>query len=122
MTKSLLRDALGWGFVLWLIGYALSFALFAFVPMALLGWVLTPICLAVTLWVLFKQVKGTSFGYYAVLALVWTALAVALDYFCIVKLLHPADGYYKADVYLYYGLTLLLPFAVGLYKSRRKTS
>jgi hypothetical protein len=118
MSKALLRDTLGWGLVLWLFGYLFSFALFFFVPLALLGWVVTPFALALTLWVLFKKVKGPTFGHYAAVAVVWTALAVTLDYFCIVKLLHPADGYYKADVYLYYALTFLLPLAVGWKKTR----
>jgi hypothetical protein len=52
------------------------------------------------------------------LALVWSAMAVVLDYLFIVKAFNPADGYYKADVYLYYLLTVLLPLAVGL---RRRT-
>jgi hypothetical protein len=36
----------------------------------------------------------------------------------IVKLLNPADGYYKADVYLYYALTFISPLIVGWWKER----
>jgi hypothetical protein len=119
MNKSLLRDALGWGTVLWLIGYVLGFMFFFFVPVAIMGWFIMPIALAITLWVLVKKVKGASLGYYAVVAVVWTVLAVVLDYLFIVKLLNPADGYYKPDVYLYYTLTFLTPLLIGTLKTRR---
>ena len=117
MTKQFLKDALGWGFLLWLIGYALGFVLFALVPASLIGWVIMPIGIAVTLWVLFKKIKGASLKYYLAIALVWTIIAVVFDYIFLVKALKPADGYYKLDVYLYYALTLLLPIAVGLKKT-----
>ena len=121
MNTRLLRDAFGWGAILWLIGYLLSCALFFYVPPALLGWILMPVGAAITLWVLFKKVKGPSFGHYVVVALVWTALAMVLDYIFIVKLFNPAD-YYKADVYLYYALTLLLPLAFGWWKMHGQTA
>lgn len=37
----------GWGFVLWLIGYALGIMLFAFVRPSLIGWIITPFGTAV---------------------------------------------------------------------------
>jgi len=121
MNKQLLKDSLGWGFLLWLIGYVLGFAFFFFLPPALIGWVIMPIGILITLLVLFKKVKGNSFGYYLTVAVVWTLIAVVLDYFFIVQALKPADGYYKLDVYLYYALTFLLPLLVywkkGLLKS-----
>jgi hypothetical protein len=58
-------------------------------------------------------VKGTSFKYYLIVAIIWTLIAVAFDYLFIVKLLKPADGYYKLDVYLYYIFTFILPLLVG---------
>ena len=118
MNKTLLRDAFGWGALLWLIGYVLGFVFFFLVPPAILGWFVMPIALAITLWVLVKKVKGTSLDYYAIVAAVWTVLAVVLDYFLLVKLLQPADGYYKLDVYLYYAMTLLLPLLIGTLKTR----
>ena len=120
MNKTLLRDAFGWGALLWLIGYVLGFVFFFLVPPAILGWFVMPIALAITLWVLVKKVKGTSLDYYAIVAAVWTVLAVVLDYFLLVKLLQPADGYYKLDVYLYYAMTLLLPLLIGALKTRKK--
>ena len=76
-----------------------------------------PIGIVVALWVLFKKVKGESFLYYLFLALIWTLIAVAFDYFFIVKAFKPVDGYYKLDVYLYYVLTFLLPLFVGWRKN-----
>jgi hypothetical protein len=67
--------------------------------------------------VLFKKIKGEGIKYYLILGIVWTLIAVILDYFLIVKLLNPV-GYYKPAVYLYYGLTFGLPVLVG-YKKRR---
>jgi len=118
MSKQLVRDAFGWGFVLWLIGYVLGILLFAIVPTNLIGWVIMPIGIAVALWILLKKVKGDSFGYYAVVGIVWLLIAVLLDYFLLVRLFKPADGYYKLDVYIYYAVTLLLPLVVGWRKQQ----
>lgn len=80
MNRQLLRDTLGWGFILWLIGYVIGMVLFSIVPLSLIGWIIMPI-----------------------------GIAIIFDYFFLVKLLKPADGYYKLDVYLYYALTFILP-------------
>ena len=119
MTKQFYKDAFGWGFLLWLIGYALGIVLFKAVPQNLLGWFIMPIGTIITLWVLFKKVKADSFQYYALLAVVWVLIAVVFDYFFLVKMFNPADGYYKLDVYLYYALTFALPIIVGWYKSKK---
>jgi hypothetical protein len=113
MNKQLLKDTLGWGFILWLIGYTLGMILFAIVPPSAIGWIIMPIGTIITLWVLLKKIKRNSFGYYLALATVWTVIAVVLDYFFIVKALKPVDGYYKLDVYVYYVLTFILPLIVG---------
>ena len=112
-----LVDTFGWGFALWLIGYLLGIALFFVLPPALLGWVITPIGIAITIFVLFKRIEG-SLQHYVLIAAAWTAMAIALDYIFIVMLLNPPDGYYKLDVYIYYALTFMLPLAVGIWKSR----
>jgi hypothetical protein len=119
MTKHLLKDALGWGFVLWLIGYALGIMLFAFIPASLIGWIITPIGITITLWVAFKKLKGDTLGYFAVVALVWLVIAIVGDYLFIVTAFKPADGYYKLDVYLYYGLTLAIPLFAGWRRTAR---
>jgi len=109
INKQLVKDSLGWGFVLWLIGYILGFALFFAVPASLIGWVILPIGVVITFWVLFKKVKSENFRHYLILSVVWTVIAVVFDYLFIVKALNPADGYYKLDVYVYYALTFALP-------------
>jgi hypothetical protein len=113
MKKELLKDLLGWGFVLWLIGYVLGFIFFFVLPASLIGWAIMPFGVITTLWVLFKKVKSNALQYYFVLSVVWTFIAVVFDYLFIVKLLNPADGYYKPDVYVYYGLTFCMPLIVG---------
>lgn len=120
MNKQIIKDALVWGFVLWLIGYVLGFIFFGFVPQNLLGWTIMPIGILITLWVLFKKIKSNSFKYYLTLSIVWALIAIVFDYFLLVKLLNPADGYYKLDVYLYYTITFILPLIVGYKKSRIK--
>lgn len=116
MDKQLLKDGFGWGFVLWLTGYVLSMVLFFIVPVRLLGWIITPIATIITFWVLLKKVKGGSFKYFIALSIIWTLLAIVLDYLFIVKALKPAAGYYKLDVYLYYVLTFIYPLLVAIWK------
>lgn len=121
MNKQLLKDAFGWGFVLWLVGYVLGFIFFFILPPALIGWAILPLGVCITLWVLWKKVKGDSISYFLKLSLVWTVLAVVLDYCFIVQVLQPVDGYYKLDVYVYYALTFVLPLAVGWWKKASRT-
>lgn len=122
MNRQLYKDALGWGFLLWLIGYILGIILFAFVPASLLGWVIMPIGILITLWVLAKKIKTGSLQRYALIAVAWTSIAIVCDYLFLVLVFKPADGYYKLDVYIYYALTLVLPLVVGWYKSTRKAA
>ena len=112
-SKQFLKDAFGWGFILWLVGYVFGIVLFMAVSPDMIGWVIMPIGIIITLWVLFKKVKGDSFRYYLYLAVIWTLIAIFFDYIFLVKFLNPADGYYKFDVYLYYALTFILPVVVG---------
>lgn len=113
MNKQLIKYSFGWGVGLWFIGYILGIVFFAFVPNNLLGWVIMPIGITITLWVLFKKVKLDSFKNYLILAIIWTLIAIIFDYFFLVKLFKPADGYYKLDVYLYYITTFVLPTVFG---------
>jgi hypothetical protein len=116
MDKQLLKDTLGWGVILWLIGYCLGFIFFFVLPISLVGWAIMPIGLIITLWVLLKKVKVGDFQYYFILSVIWTVIAVVFDYLFIIKTLKPADGYYKLDVYLYYVLTFISPLIIGLWK------
>ena len=120
MNKQIFKDTIGWGVALWLIGYVLGIVLFPVVAPSMIGWVIMPIGIAVTLWALFKKVKSESFKDYFLIAFVWTLLAIILDYLFLVMVFKPVDGYYKLDVYLYYVLTFVLPIVVGWYRSQQK--
>lgn len=118
MTRKFLIDFLGWGILLWLIGYILGIVFYMFLPSSIIGWVIMPIGVLISLFILIKKIQSTSLKYYLIVALVWTLIAIIFDYFFLVKIFKPADGYYKLDVYLYYGLTFLLPILVGLRKKQ----
>ena len=119
-TAGFLKDALGWGFVLWLVGYALGVLLFAFVPASLIGWIIAPFGTAMAVWVAFKKVKADSLRSFGLLALVWLSIAIVGDYVFIVKAFKPADGYYKPDVYVYYALTVAVPLFAGWRKDAHR--
>lgn len=117
MDKKLVIDTLGWGLLLWFIGYVLGIILFFVLPVSLIGWAILPIGVIITFWVLFKKVKREDFRYYVILALTWTAIALICDYVFIVWALKPADGYYKPDVYVYYALIFVMPLIAGRWKN-----
>lgn len=119
--KRFFIDAFLWGSILWIIGYLLGIMFFSFVKPPLLGWIIMPIGIVITLWILFKKVKKRSVTYYFFVALSWTVIAVVCDYFLLVKVFKPSDGYYKLDVYLYYILTFTLPLFAG-WVQRKKTT
>jgi len=105
-------NTLLWGFGLWFFGYVLGIVFFYLVSQNMIGWFVLPLGIIAILWVLLKKIKRESFKDYVNLGIVWTAMAVVLDYVFIVKLFNSTD-YYKPDVYLYYALTLILPLIVG---------
>ena len=120
MEKKFLVDGFGWGIGLWLVGYVLGIILFAAVPPNLIGWVIMPIGILLTLWVLVKKINGEHMVYYLKTGLIWTITAIVLDYLFLVSLFKPADGYYKLDVYIYYALTFILPLVVGYFKTKKR--
>ena len=120
--KKFYKDTFGWGFLLWLIGYILGIILYMLMPVSAIGWIITPFETLFTLWVLIKKINSYSFQYYLVIGIVWTILAVVLDYFLIAKAFNAEDGYYKFDVYLYYALTFILPIIVGLRKQSKSAN
>ena len=122
MNKQFYKDTLGWGFLIWLIGYVLGFVFFAILPASIIGWAIMPIGIIVTLLILYKKIKSDSFRHYLLIAVTWTLIAIVLDYLLIVKVLKPTDGYYKLDVYLYYILTFALPLLMGWRKTKIKSS
>lgn len=119
MSSFLSRAVLGWGIGLWLIGYVLGFVFYAFVPPALIGWYVMPLGILITVAVLWKRVSLSSAHEALVVGIWWSIIAIVADYIGIVQLLHPADGYYKLDVYLYYAFTFLLPLCVYFVKRSR---
>lgn len=114
-TTSFLKASLGWGFLLWLIGYVLGMVLFFVVPADMIGWVIFPFGVAVMTWVLWKKVHLTTMNAFLLLGLIWAVMAVVLDYFLLVKVFN-SSGYYKLDVYVYYAVTLVWPTVVGWWK------
>ncbi|MCX6779274.1 MAG: hypothetical protein NTU97_03515 [Candidatus Magasanikbacteria bacterium] len=107
-----------WGFILWLFGYVLGIIFFMFVPKGILGWCIMPFGLVATLWVLFKKIKRDSFTCFIGLGVIWTIMAIVLDYIFLIKFLKATD-YYKLDVYIYYLLTFALPIIVGMYRYKK---
>ena len=117
----ILVNTISWGVGLWLIGWVLGVVFFMIMPASMIGWAITPIATAITLWVLTKKIRKDKFTYYIGLGVIWTIMAIVLDYFFIVKLFHSVN-YYKADVYIYYILTFALPIIVGYFKTAKKPS
>jgi len=72
-----------------------------------------PVAIGLACLVLWKWCRVDSIRQSILLGVAWSAIAIACDYFFIVKLLNPPDGYYKFDVYLYYLITLVLPLAAA---------
>ncbi len=122
MNRQLLKDTLGWGFLLWLCGYVLGIILFMFVPISMVGWIIMPIGTVVTVWVLLKKIKINYFRHYISLAFIWTLIAISFDYLFLVSVFKPADGYYKLDVYVYYLFTFILPLLLGFIKNKYEKS
>ncbi|CAN5130797.1 hypothetical protein BH09PAT1_BH09PAT1_4530 [soil metagenome] len=122
MTKNLLKDMLLWGFILWFFGYLLGIVFFAIVPPALIGWIIFPFGILFTFIVVLNKIQLDSFRQYVLLAVGWTLIAVLCDYFFLVKIFKPTDGYYKLDVYLYYLLTFIIPLVVGWSKSLTRSN
>lgn len=119
MLKQFYRDAFGWGFILWLIGYELGMALFYFVSADEIGYLIWSIVAGFALWAAFKKIKGGSLRYYFALAAVWTLMAAALDYIFLVKAFMPDYRYYLTDVRWYYALMFIIPAFAGLVKFKK---
>jgi hypothetical protein len=118
LQRFLVRDCLGWGVLLWVVGYILGFALYPVVPTEMIGWYVMPLGLLITCLVLWRWVDVDDLMRATVLGAAWCAIAIGLDYLFIVKLLAPNDGYYKPDVYLYYASALLLPVGAAFLRRR----
>lgn len=122
MTRLFFKDAFVWGFVLWLVGYILGMVLFPIVPKPMLGWVIMPMGIIISLVILLKKVKSKTLGQYMLLGIVWTLIAIVCDYLFLVLIFKPGDGYYKLDVYVYYLLTFTLPILAYVIKRKPYSS
>lgn len=120
MTKiQTLKNTLFWGFILWLIGWLLGVIFFMTPLKPIMGWVIMPIGVIITLWVLFKKIVREEYLCYFGLAVIWTLIAILLDYLFIVLFFKTGISYYKTDVFVYYALTFILPLLVGAIKMRK---
>jgi hypothetical protein len=119
-NKEKITDTLGLGFLLWLAGYLASIPLYFIAPRDMLGWALfavfTPVTVYVAYWRFHK--RELSMGYYLVVAIAWTLIAISFDYVFIVMLLKAAD-YYKLDVLVYYAVIFLIPVLIGSRYSKK---
>jgi hypothetical protein len=119
-TSEKIKNMLTWGFILWFVGYLGGMVLFFVVPKDYIGWVLSPFASIFTIWVLMTKVRRPELMCYFGTGLIWTIMAIVLDYIFIVILLKTGSSYYKLDVYLYYFLTLVMPIGVGYWKFKHK--
>ncbi|MDD1713720.1 MAG: hypothetical protein LUQ61_00495 [Methanoregulaceae archaeon] len=113
--KNWIKDAVGLGMLLWLFGYVASLVLF-FTPFVNnMGWIIsvifTPVTIVIT-WLWFRA-RDLPLLYFVKVGIVWTVIAIVLDYLFIVQLFQAT--YYETDVFVYYALTFLIPAGVGLY-------
>ncbi len=113
-----IKDMIGWGTGLWLVGYVLGIGLFMIVPKDMIGWVIMPVGILMTLWVLAKKIKSSEFKYFLKLAIAWTLIAIVGDFLFITLLFKSGASYYKPDVIMYYVLTFMLPVVWG-WKKRK---
>lgn len=116
-------DSLGWGFGLWLFGFALGMLFFAFVPVQYIGLAVTPFALVATIWVCVRRFrgKGDSILYLLAVGAVWFLIAFTFDYVFLVRAFN-VQNYYDYDVLFYYLSALLLPLIVGRWKTREQLS
>lgn len=121
--KQWIKDTVGLGTALWLIGYLASLVLFFPPYEGVMGWILlvifTPVTIAITYW-WFRKREHLSLKYFAAVGVAWVLIAVVLDYLFIVLLFQAT--YYGPDVFVYYAVTFLIPGGIGLYldQSREK--
>lgn len=120
MRSSLLKKVFGWGLALWFFGYVMGIVLFMLMPQAWIGWVLTPVGSALTLFVLLNKFPERDFKTHVMLACVWLIVAVIGDYLAIVLLFGTGTSYYQPDVFVYYLLSAALPFVSWRWKQLKK--
>lgn len=120
-AKRKLKDTLGWGFILWFIGFALGMILFPFVPVKFIGLPILAVFIPLAIFIAYKRFNnfGAPTSYYLLIAVIWLGLALILDYVFIVKAFKP-ENYYDFDVMIYYLTTFLIPLIVGFKYGAKK--
>ena len=122
-----LVDTIGFGFLLWLIGYFMGFFIITipgYPQIMTAPVILTAFSLAVGLvtaafaYVRFRKRREISWLYAFLVGIAWTILAIVLDFIFIV-LLFNAPNYYRPHIFIYYAFTLVVPSAVAKYSSRQ---
>ncbi len=122
-----LVDTIGFGFLLWLIGYFMGFFIITipgYPEIMTIPVILTAFSLAVALvtaaftYVRFRKRREVSWLYAFLVGITWTILAIVLDFIFIV-LLFNAPSYYRPHIFTYYAITLVVPSAVAKYSSRQ---
>lgn len=120
-------DTVGFGFLLWFIGYLMGFFIITIpgypeimmnpmilAPFSLLGGFVT----AAFAYIRFRKRAKVNWQYALLLGISWSAVAVILDFIFIV-LLFNAQGYYRLHIFIYYAITLVVASASAKYSSQR---
>ncbi|MBM3942125.1 MAG: hypothetical protein FJ316_04220 [SAR202 cluster bacterium] len=115
VMKRMLLGTIGWGLILWAVGFGLGMMLFSFVPIKFIGWPILAVLLPVTALAAYKRLHNTNtfLWYYLLVAAVWVSVAIVLDYVFLVQAFN-AQGYYDLDVTIYYVATFFIPLVTGL--------
>ncbi|NMB78547.1 MAG: hypothetical protein GYA23_05570 [Methanomicrobiales archaeon] len=122
--RQILFDTIVCGTFIWLAGYLASLAvLFSDLEYAVWGKIVLvlfiPLLFIFTFW--HFQSRDLPLRYYAGVGIAWGIIAVLLDIpFIVIRF--NAGNYYGPDVFCYYGATVLIPVAAGLYVRHVRTS
>lgn len=111
----IITDALGFGILLWMIGFSLGMILFPFVPVAYIGLPILLIVIPLTFLVSYYRFKRKGFTktYYLTVAALWLLIAVIFDYTFLVRGFN-VQNYYDLDIIVYYAMTFIIPLSVGI--------
>jgi hypothetical protein len=109
------REGLGFGVLLWLLGFVLGMVFFPFVEPKYLGIPILAILLPATAGVSYWRLRKPRLSpdLVLVVATTWLLIALLFDFLFIVTLFGTTN-YYDLDLAVYYVGTFLLPLLVGL--------
>ncbi len=120
MVNRIIIDALGFGILLWVAGFALGMIFFPFIPVAYIGLPIVAVIVPLTFLISYYRFKEKGFDktYYITVAVAWFLIAVIFDYIFLVRGFN-VQNYYDADLLAYYALTLLAPIVTGIKFGRK---